>query len=438
MFVKSWLSKLSVFKEVSEITWILTLAIFSRLIVFLLLPHDPSSFGPDEGTYSSLAKWVRDGLPASQFPLYGAGLYDSSKSLILPSACLIFLGLNPLFSVRLISLLMGIFSLFIFNSLMKHVSNTFTPTSINLKSLASLRIGVLIIYAFMPSNILWSTLGLRESSVQFWTLLVIYFFLRIFILINVKNNISWKLFFSFSFTFIAVLAIGYGTRPETFLILSLAIFLSQLCNLSRRTFKILAFVSLGSLLGLAFVNTPGEEKKLEKAPIVGEVPAQNSLESKLNSLTIADVRANLNREAANSALPERLCGELRFHVSHLNCVIDELPFRLYSVIFRPLPWIDSGSTALTLASWENLLWLIIFIFFIQSTIRARSFEILNGFWLSLLLFLGIYSIGLALFEGNLGTAFRHKSVLLPLILLLCFKSVLVRLSKEPNKRYYRS
>ena len=59
------------------------------LFQFALLPNSPAVFGPDEGTYALLAKYVSQGLPVEEFPAYGPGLYNSAKSITLPSAFLI-------------------------------------------------------------------------------------------------------------------------------------------------------------------------------------------------------------------------------------------------------------------------------------------------------------------------------------------------------------
>ena len=93
--------------------------------------------------------------------------------------------------------------------------------------------------------------------------------------------------------------------------------------------------------------------------------------------------------------------------------------RLSAFLFRPFPIIDRGSLFLTAAGIENIVWLLMFlsivIFLFRLNLRSHSiFPIL-----SILLFIIFFSIATALYEGNLGTAFRHKSTIQsPLILLI--------------------
>ena len=75
------------------------------------LPNTPSSFGPDEGTYAALAKYVSEGKPVQEYPEYGPVLYNSVRSLILPSSMLIKLDVNELVAVRTVATIYGFLSL---------------------------------------------------------------------------------------------------------------------------------------------------------------------------------------------------------------------------------------------------------------------------------------------------------------------------------------
>jgi hypothetical protein len=410
--------------------------------VFFLLPSSPTNLAPDEETYALLSYWVQKGLPVSSFPVFGAGLYQTSKTFILPASIFIFIGLEPLTSIRLISLLLGITSLFIFNSILNQVLKNFTFGNRNLTGHKSLHVTILAFYAFMPSNLLWSTLGLRESSVQFWLLLTLYILLKALKLETLKSNFILKALFHT--LFVVTLTIGYGTRPETFLLLSFAIFFSYLFAVRKQNYLMAISAAISTLLGLTYVSGPTSEVTTPKNQILEgsmqqTIPTpiaetQNRISSKIKVIANAEVKANANRIDAASALPERMCGTSKDIFKEFQCQITEIPFRLFSVVFRPLPGIDNGSHQMMLASMENLLWLIFFLLLIRSTIRARNQVRRNIFWNSLFFFLVAYSMGLAMLEGNLGTAFRHKSTLLPIILLMYLVSELVWLPREPNKK----
>jgi hypothetical protein len=141
---------------------------------------------------------------------------------------------------------------------------------------------------------------------------------------------------------------------------------------------------------------------------------------------ILEYKRNVNRLDARSALPESIC-KFNFNgiLQTIFCNVSELPFRLPTFLFRPLPLIDSGTGFLFLASFENVIW----IFLILSTVlrvsqrkRTQKNRMVTSF---LLFFLISFSIAAALYEGNLGTAFRHKSTILwPSILILILTSAL--------------
>ena len=136
-------------------------------IFFLAIfhPNQPSSFAPDEGTYARLAEFVSRGLAVQDFPDYGPALYNQSKSLVNPSSLLIKIGVDPLDSVRIVSAIYGffvpLFALLCFVAVQKSRVNlkeiTFENKSVYAKSF-------IVLLFFLPSNFLWSTLGLRESA----------------------------------------------------------------------------------------------------------------------------------------------------------------------------------------------------------------------------------------------------------------------------------
>lgn len=383
--------------------YLLIAAIVSRIIAIFLLPSSPSSFGPDEGTYASLADWVARGLPVLNFPLYGAGLYNSSKTFILPSAGFVSLGIDPLFSTRIVSAIFGVLSILIVYSLL----------NLTLNSKSKLILVFTIVYSFWPSNFLWSILGLRESTVQFWFLLCVFLFSR---LIRVNTKMVEGLVVSFML--MLVLALMYGTRPETALILSVALILSGIIT----TFKakkrlILLPILMGTVLGILYVTTPSNIDST-KSPEQVLTLSQNTFESKLKQAGNFEYKSNVNRLDAVSALPEQTCSSSRALTERLFCNIKELPFRIFSVLFRPFPLLEGGSLSARIAAFENLGWLLLFMASLRALLSAGFRSFWDSYWLLFLSFTGMYSVGMALFEGNLGTAFRHKSVLLPVLIFV--------------------
>ena len=100
-------------------------------------------------------------------------------------------------------------------------------------------------------------------------------------------------------------------------------------------------------------------------------------------------------------------------------------------LFRPLIGIDTTSTSSLIAAVENIAWLGAFIFIIIMIIKKRRLAFIGPLLPSLIFFI-LYCVGAGSYEGNMGTAFRHKSLILWVILLL-LASVIVA-EKRPKLR----
>ena len=86
-------------------------------------------------------------------------------------------------------------------------------------------------------------------------------------------------------------------------------------------------------------------------------------------------------------------------------------------LFRPLIAIDVTSTSSLFAAIENIAWLGAFIFIVVMLIRKRQLAFFGPLAPSLIFFT-LYCVGAGSYEGNMGTAFRHKSLILWVVLLL--------------------
>ncbi len=98
-------------------------------------------------------------------------------------------------------------------------------------------------------------------------------------------------------------------------------------------------------------------------------------------------------------------------------------------LFRPLIAIDVTSTSSLFAAIENIAWLGAFIFIVVMLIRKRRLAFFGPLAPSLIFFT-LYCVGAGSYEGNMGTAFRHKSLILWVVLLLVGSVVAAK--KRPN------
>jgi hypothetical protein len=477
------------------------ISFFTRLFFqFAFLPKTPSEYGPDEGTYAALAKYVAEGLPVQEFPIYGPGLYNSARSLILPSSTFIRIGMNELLAVRLTSTLAGLLSLIMLSLCIIAIQNL--PKDKNSFETPKLNYGqrlILIIFAFLPSNFLWSNLGLRESSSQFYLIAFTYFSLKL-----LSPKVNRKSLYSILSSISLILA--FGTRPQTAMVFSLLAFVFSLILIWKlREFWILLAILVGFSVGQLFTVTPTLETKEtliaikisnseskspapsqsgeSKSPAPSQsgeskspAPSQSgeskspapsqSVESKspapavtenLQEITelclkdgqiligksgnyectkskeykviersaiesarqqvlttqILEIKRNVNRLDAASALPESTCKVSIWKIpSKILCNIIELPYRLPTFLFRPFPLIDSGSSFINLAGIENLLWLglVLYAAFAAFKMNLNKMEKFTIAWLYT--YIITFSTAASLYEGNLGTAFRHKSSIL--------------------------
>lgn len=450
---------------------IIAISAILRLFFYLIfLPSLPSNFGPDEGTYATLAKYVSLRLPVQEFPAYGPGLYNSARTLILPSSLLISLGFNELDAVRLISTIYGLLSSFFLTLIVIKLGRLKGNSEIDGNNQIDKQVIFLVaLFTFFPSNFVWSTIGLRESASQFWLIASLYFLLNL-----VKcNRIGTLKYGSLS---VVALTLAHGARPETALIFALIAFLSSVSYWIRsRRYSPILVISLGIICGQTFTNVPivkneivlaafperqtiiepksnfvlpdsrptkipnleissrckysNQELKYKRVKYIcgpyttysveRNNPIKN-LEKKALLAKALEYKRNVNSLDAQSALPTSSCQLTSTKVEVIFvCNLKELPFRLMSFLFRPFLFLDQGSTVMKYAALENIVWLLLIPFSIFRAIKIgrNTFEKKLGIFLIIYVF--AFSIAAALYEGNLGTAFRHKSTILwPIILIL--------------------
>ena len=142
--------------------------------------------------------------------------------------------------------------------------------------------------------------------------------------------------------------------------------------------------------------------------------------------------SNLNRLDAKSSLPENNCPSFSSNsTSWLICQAKQLPFRMFTFLFRPFPFLEeSTSLGFQLASYENLLWVSLFVLLVQYSIKSRReiFHLKPFIFLSS--YLCVFSILVSLFEGNIGTGFRHKSLILWVLVALISILVTIRMNQR--------
>jgi hypothetical protein len=254
------------------------------------------------------------------------------------------------------------------------------------------------------------------------------------------------------------LALSFGARRETSFVFVVFFCLPLLIMSTRRNFfSLTSVIIVGTVLGLSYSTTPSARKvnvlvwmgteqapsalkSLDKCEEVGRKKSTNSgefvctsLKLKVSQITLSEIikqvpvtnlddledKRHWNRDGAQTALAVSTCNNfLQFSLQNVQCNAKELPYRLGSILVRPLPIVDSGSLSQNLASAENLLWIMLligFLYFLGISIQRRyKLEVT----IPTSVFVLSFSILASLYEGNLGTAFRHKSTILWGLLLV--------------------
>ena len=403
----------------------------TRIIGFFLLPNTPSFLGPDEGTYGAVTDWTEQGFPAKDFPDYGEGLYLSARTFIWPSVFFNQLGLSPLNSVRLTATIYGLFTLFLVVFIfLKSVDKRIAIADFVTKN-TNLVVVIFVVFAFLPSHFVWSLLGLRESAAEFWTLSA---FASLYWIFHLEKKFSLKAVFFL----VAAIVFAFSSRPQVGWVLGITILIFLLVNIRKKISLILIPVVLTSVV-LGFTGTTGTTSAPGAPGATGATGTITSTGSKIfGSLkTAAEITAykhRVNQMDAASVIATQSCpledlgkdGRDRFMEYFSNppsslgtyfCIAWRAPYMTATFLFRPLIGLDTTSTSSLFGALENILWLGTFIFILGMLIKRRRVAYFGPLAPSLI-FLTLYCIGAGSYEGNMGTAFRHKSIILWAVLLL--------------------
>ena len=106
--------------------------------------------------------------------------------------------------------------------------------------------------------------------------------------------------------------------------------------------------------------------------------------------------------------------------NRLNTSFQRIPGGLYDTMIRPLPWGDGRSLTQVLAGWESLLWISLYGLAAYGLwVHGKGHRVLV--YPTLLLF--SLSISGAVTHGNLGTAFRHRGQICFVLAVLAMAGV---------------
>ena len=450
-----------------------------RLVAFFFLPNKESSLAPDEGNYGALTEWIADGKPADEYP-YG-GLYIISRSLIVPASLLNRLGFSGLDSVRIIASIYGLLTLILITFiLLRIVESRHEVANFVFKNQKSVLI-LFAIFGFLPSHLIWSVLGLREAAMEFWVLVV---FSLVFYVFGVKKSPSKLAFVGM----LIAIPLVFSSRPQVGWVLGVTLLIYFLFKVRTKAAQILipltvigitsgyvvttafsvettyVFVAQKKIIGPNPSGSPtstssptattssefaasklcefeGQEvsigeskylcsKKIEKKSIVG---LKNPGVALVDQADAIPVRHEGNKGGAASAIKTLSCpitGESR--LDKYFCIAYRAPYMTLTFLFRPMLGVDVTSSSSLFAAAENVFWLGVALFVVVMFIRNRRLAFFRALAPSLLFF-SIYSVAAGSYEGNMGTAFRHKSLILWVVILLLASTIVATQQRKAER-----
>ena len=464
--------------------------LYSVIRIPLMVFRGNQTLAPDEYTYQLLVLWFVNGQDFVNFPGYSDdSLYKSSRSLVVLGGLIAKLGFDSLLAVRIASFLYGLLALSIFYLISRKLIINRSPSFGFVQFIPILASLALCVW---PSFILWSTSGLREASITAYFLMVIigtYYFLDnrksktfpllgiclgVFLLYSSRPQTGYLLTFSLLlgtlFTWLRSKKESIKPSREIIYISSIALF-----SIFGNFLTTPSQVSYSNDLTAApyYGKQQLEEQRTSKLPSTS-LPLPTSTESPLpanstsqkvkcetvnqvierngknfvcvnknknvglqSELRFQKIESKVNRVIAgvdnsNTSVSGDCGDSLQFNISKVNCVFTSWPLRAVKVLFFPLSFSGDLMTRI-LPSIENIIWISLFFLLLFLLLANFSRPRKNLYITSILIsFCVSYTSALSILSENYGTSFRHKFILLPVLLLLIQIYIPIRHKSSPN------
>ena len=302
-------------------------------------------------------------------------------------------------------------------------------------------------FMFLPSVFVWTSLGLRESYIFFWIILIWLSLHRLmdqysrkylFVLFISMSGLATTKVYLYSlalFTSVVVIILLLRSKGFKELILVFFVLLSPLFILpgvqaelitSARSAILSETVTDSGVNGSGSgVNGSGsgvneDSKGLTLRILLVQLDENTLLKSILSGFGILD---RLNKAALdNRSGSESVVVNNDFKNGSLTNA-SELLFAVVKFLVLPIPFADNGSYFINLQSIESpiLYFLYLVMFWFVFTILRRKTQKTQLFF-GLCCFAVLFIIQSALVEVNLGTLVRHRSILILILILACVEA----------------
>ena len=426
---------------------------------FALLLGNISAFAPDEYTYRGIFINLYSPEFTSSSVLGFMGAWEPwLRTLYLPAKLLTYLGISDLYALRIISICYSALATYFLVSLARE----------NNRDSRSFRIFLTLI-SFMPTVFLWSSIGLRESFLYVEISAILYFLSRIHKNLDIKNSAYLGIsvfslsmtknyiFILFLFAFVlSFVFFSISRKPKhlTQLVIALIFVIPLACNptlipaiseyfsgqIAKSDPEILGdlnnngrcdllelcnsngnsnvngnsnespvtFVTTGGMTVHALFNELKSHPDTIVAKIFNAIGVTDKLEKIVIENTVLETEEKVIENKKDLSLQQ---AGLKKPV---QVVESSLKFLLIPFIFK-----DNGSLFLNIQSIETPVWLLVYGVFFLGLYRIfwRKHELDYSVFIAIIF--SIEFVGLsALIEENVGTALRHRSLLLIPILVI--------------------
>ena len=374
-----------------------------RILLSLLLYFYSSQFGYFEGTFASEGFFIGDGLTyfsngRALSELWRAGIFPSIDAFRLYYAPCPAVSMYDFFNGFIIWLTSAKTPLVFF-----FLNSLFDSLSIVLIYLITVRlIGeeffkyaryAAVLYCFWPSMILWSTQNLKEPICNFLVYVAILSMLNL-----VKKFDIWRVFCLLSATYIlSILRLPMAVSVAAIFPLLYFVLIIKAHN---KAFYLLATAILLAIFLLA----------LKESPIFNFI---KELTSRGGRFDISVLLKNLDTIRSARAFGKTAVFS-GFEYTDVTKLLFFIPIGIIIVFFMPFPW-QLGSAMQIMALPETLVFYALLPFTIGGFIYALKKN--KAKTVVIASYILVMAIILGLSEGNVGTLFRHRSVIFALCLV---------------------
>ncbi|MBK5305892.1 MAG: hypothetical protein JJD92_04310 [Frankiaceae bacterium] len=258
-----------------------------------------------------------------------------------------------------------------------------------------------LLVAVLPSQVLWSSLVLRESAV--WAALAL---LALCCAIGLRTYRTAHLLWLLLAAGTCLFALGH-LRPYVLIVAAWSLVLATcIAGAARR-----AVVPAGAAVLMLVVpiltgaGVGGITLVAENVPVLASI--QRHLAEGADSAIVKPAPSPSTTVTAQKPAGARPLPDTEGSTARAD--LRDLPVGLVSVSLRPFLWERPTGLGSRFAQLENLLWLVLYAMAAIGTWCMRASRRVVAF--PVIFTLGFLTMS-ALFEGNLGTAFRHRGQVL--------------------------